>query len=47
MEKFPHNYFANNILVHNGVWDGAGGGGKEPKKPDEPKDKVYQYIGLD
>jgi len=47
MEKFPHNYFANNILVHNGVWDGTGGGGKKPKKADEPKDKTYNYIGLD
>lgn len=45
MEKTPHNYFANNILVHNGVWDGSGGGGKQPSKPDEPKDSFTSgYI---
>jgi len=45
MESTPHNYFANNILVHNGVWDGSGGGGKNPSKPDVPKDTFSKgYI---
>ena len=36
MDNTPHNYFANDILVHNGVWDGTGGGGKNPRKPEPP-----------
>jgi len=44
MKDTPHNYFANNILVHNGVWDGTDGGGKLTKNPEPPTKKTGGYI---